>query len=92
VIRLIPLLVGLLHSDLTPPERTEAGGTLAQLGDPRFRTDACSLLNEELLGFVEIPGGPFFMGNNDQEGPPIHNYERPFHEVTLVRYYMFRFR
>ncbi|MEO8327206.1 MAG: SUMF1/EgtB/PvdO family nonheme iron enzyme, partial [Nitrospirota bacterium] len=49
-------------SPLPPIERAEAGRHLAKLGDSRFREDAWWLPDEPLLGFVEIPAGPFHMG------------------------------
>ena len=80
-------MVALLRqSKLTTVERAKAGNTLAELGDPRFRADAWYLPNEPLLGFVEIPGGPFRMGS--QEG---YDNEKPPHEVTLPQYYMARY-
>lgn len=78
--RLVPRLVTLLGSDLTPPERAEAGDVLARLGDPRFRADAWYLPDEPLLGFVEIPARAFMMGE-----------ELPAHEVVLSHYYMARY-
>jgi formylglycine-generating enzyme required for sulfatase activity len=47
-------------------ERALAGRTLAKLGDPRFREEAWWLPNEPLLGFVEIPAGPFQMGESGE--------------------------
>ena len=49
---------------LTPTERGRAGGTLSQIGDPRF-SEAQHFLpvrGEALLGFVEIPAGEVYMG------------------------------
>ena len=54
----------LLGSALPAPERAEAGVALAHLEDPRFRADAWYLPDEPLLGFVEIPPGPFLMGSD----------------------------
>ncbi len=45
--------------------RARAGDTLARLGDPRFRADAWYLPDEPLLGFLEVPAGPFVMGSRD---------------------------
>lgn len=70
-----------LRSDsFSPAERTAAGSTLARLGDQRFHKDALCLPNEPLLGFVEIPAGPFIMGDPPQE-----------HVVTLPPFYISRF-
>ena len=61
-------------------ERAEAGDVLAQLGDPRFREDTFGLPDEPLLGFVEVPGGPFVMGEEEEQ-----------HEVALPTYYIARY-
>ena len=60
--------------ELAPRERAEAGDILGQLGDPRFGDAAtCHLparyrgAAEPLLGFVEIPAGPFVMGSRKGE-------------------------
>jgi len=61
-------------------ERVDAGNVLARLGDPRFRSDAWHLPDEPLLGFVEIPEGPFVMGEREER-----------HEVSLPTYYVARY-
>jgi hypothetical protein len=43
-------------------ERALAGKALAKLGDPRFDPSRWFLPKEPLLGFVEVPAGPFQMG------------------------------
>jgi formylglycine-generating enzyme required for sulfatase activity len=48
---------------LTAQERAEAGDVLARLGDPRFDPQALSLPCEPLLGFIQVPPGPFWMGS-----------------------------
>jgi len=56
-------LVSLIqNSPLPPRERAEAGNTLADIGDSRFREDAWWLPIDPLLGFIEIPAWPFQMG------------------------------
>lgn len=77
----------LLHllgrSDFPPVERAAAGNALARLGDPRFRADAWFLPADPAdagLGFVEIPEGPFKMGEDDA-----------MHELTLPTYYINRY-
>ncbi len=57
--RLLPRLVTLLRSGLSAPERHQAGVVLSGFGDPRFRAEAWYLPDEPLLGFVDIPVGPF---------------------------------
>jgi formylglycine-generating enzyme required for sulfatase activity len=74
-------LVALLQAGaLNRRERVEAGNVLARLGDPRFHPDAWCLPDEPLLGFVEIPAGPFVMGELEEQ-----------HEVTLPTYYIARY-
>ncbi|MBN1934096.1 MAG: SUMF1/EgtB/PvdO family nonheme iron enzyme [Anaerolineae bacterium] len=66
--------------------RAGAGNALARLGDPRFRADAWFLPDEPLLGFVEIPAGPFLMGSDDG-----YSDEKPQHTVSLSTYYIARY-
>jgi formylglycine-generating enzyme required for sulfatase activity len=74
-------LVALLQSGaLSSRERVEAGNILTKVGDPRFRAKAWSLPDEPLLGFVEVPDGPFVMGEGEQR-----------HEVTLPTFYIGRY-
>lgn len=72
-------------------ERVSAGDALALLGDPRFRPDLWYLPDEPLLGFVEIPGGPFLMGSDPQKDPMAYDDETPQHLVTLPTYYIARY-
>jgi formylglycine-generating enzyme required for sulfatase activity len=86
---------------LDPRERAEAGEVLAQLGDPRFREDAFGLPDEPLLGFVEVPGGPFVMGTREEDIPALMEryggqrywYERetPQHQLDLPAFYIARY-
>lgn len=78
-------------SHLEARERVAAGNVLAQQSDPRFRADAWFLLDEPLLGFVEIPAGPFLMGSDKAHDPDAYNDELPQHEVTLPRYFIGRY-
>jgi formylglycine-generating enzyme required for sulfatase activity len=78
--RLRSWLAHLLRDGRFPAtERALAGSTLARLGDPRFDPERWFLPREPLLGFVEVPAGPFLMG----EDPP--------HEVTLPGFYIGRY-
>lgn len=64
----------LLRTDSLPAgERALAGKTLAKLGDPRFDPNLWFLPKEPLLGFIEVPAGPFRMG----EGKAQHDVELP---------------
>lgn len=76
---------------LSAMERVTAGNTLGHLGDPRFRPDAWYLPAEPLLGFVEIPGGPFLMGSHRASDPLAYDDEMPQHEITTSRYYIGRY-
>jgi formylglycine-generating enzyme required for sulfatase activity len=60
-------------------------------GDPRFRADAWYLPAEPLLGFVEIPAGPFTMGSDRKKDPRADAAEQPAHELTVPGFYMARF-
>jgi formylglycine-generating enzyme required for sulfatase activity len=81
----------LTHDALPPVDRAQAGDALAVVGDPRFRTDAWYLPNESLLGFVEIPAGPFLMGSNPKQDRDAQKDEQPQHAVNLPRYYIARY-
>src|SRR5262249_22979021 len=85
-------LVGLLQAGrLSPVERAAAGDTLGRLGDPRFHADAWYLPNEPLLGFVEIPDGPFVMGSDKKHDPQAYDEETAQRSVSLPRYYIARY-
>src|SRR5262249_12385243 len=81
----------LQHGVLPARERAQAGDVLAQCGDPRFRVDAWYLPDEPLLGFVEIPAGPFLMGSDAQRDQLASADELPQHEVVLPTYYIARY-
>ena len=72
-------------------ERVEAGNVLARLGDPRFRPDLWYLPDEPLLGFVEVPEGPFLMGSDPEQDPMADKDEVPQHKVVLPTYYIGRY-
>jgi len=92
VARIRRWLTGILtHGALSPVDRALAGDALAVIGDPRFRTDTYYLPDEPLLGFVEIPAGPFVMGSDRAKDDYSEERERPQHEVTLPRYYLARY-
>lgn len=85
------LIISLRRNDIPPSDRTRAGDVLCQLGDPRFRPEAWHLLDDPLLGFIEIPGGSFIMGSNKERDPEAFDYEQPQHELFLSTLYMSRF-
>jgi formylglycine-generating enzyme required for sulfatase activity len=84
-------LEAMRSAQLGTAQRVAAGNTLAGLGDPRFRPDVWYLSSEPLLGFVEIPPGPFRMGSSPEQDPLSYADEWPQHEITLPRYYIARY-
>ena len=61
-----------------------------------FRRDAWFLPDDELLGFVEIPGGPFLMGSDPARDPLAFDNERwpgasPQATVTVPAFYIGRY-
>jgi formylglycine-generating enzyme required for sulfatase activity len=72
-------------------------GLTASIGDlSGFRSDAWYLPDEELLGFVEIPAGPFLMGSDPALDRMAFDNEwwpgaRPQATVDLPTYYIGRF-
>jgi formylglycine-generating enzyme required for sulfatase activity len=75
--------------------RVQSGSLLAKLGDPRFREDAWYLPNEPMLGFIEIPAGPFLMGSDPKHIDYYYEIEghidSPWHVVELPTYYIARY-
>jgi formylglycine-generating enzyme required for sulfatase activity len=78
-------------AQLSAVQRVAAGNELARIGDPRFRPDAWDLLDDPLLGFVEIPAGPCLIGSDLGRDPSAYPDECPQHEITLPRYYIGRY-
>ena len=74
-----------MMSNVTLCAAAAAGDVLAHLGDPRFRADAWFLPDEPLLGFVEVPAGPFQMGSDEDSD------EQPPHSVNLPAFYIARY-
>ena len=71
--------------------RCRVGKTLGRLGDPRFHdADLWCLPKDPLLGFVEIPAGPFTMGSDKARDSDAFDDETPQHQVTLPAYYVGR--
>ncbi len=77
----LSVLITLMNNtELSPQQRKEAGDRMAELGDPRFLKERWHLPDEAALGFVEIPQGPFLMGEGKQA-----------HQVDLQTYYASRY-
>jgi formylglycine-generating enzyme required for sulfatase activity len=74
-----------------PTLRAASGDALARLGDPRFRAEAWHLPNEPLLGFVEVPAGPFLMGSDKKRDQDAYEDELPQHRLELPLYYIARY-
>jgi formylglycine-generating enzyme required for sulfatase activity len=85
------LMARMRSAQLSPAARVAAGNELSQLGDPRFRADAWYLPADPLLGFVEIPAGPFLLGSDPADDPTAYPDELPQHAITLQRYYIGRY-
>lgn len=64
--RLREALLGVMRNDAIPVKiRAAAGTALGRVGDHRFHDESLWCLpNDDLLGFVEIPEGEFWMGSN----------------------------
>lgn len=84
-------MLTILSSQLTAPERVDAGNVLSAVGDPRFDKDFYYLPREELRGFVLIPAGPFWMGSDQKDDPQAYDVESPKHQVALPDYYIQRY-
>ena len=78
----------LTRGQLSPIERAHAGDTLGKLGDPR--PDVSFLPDEPIVGFVEIPAGPFIMGSQLADEAAWDN-EKPAHKIFLPAYYIARY-
>jgi formylglycine-generating enzyme required for sulfatase activity len=89
---IISALISKMTDETQPPIAcVRSGDALGQVGDPRFRSDAWFLPDEPLLGFVEIPAGPFVMGSDPQRDAAAQQEERPQHELILPAYYIARY-
>jgi formylglycine-generating enzyme required for sulfatase activity len=58
----------------TEPARPDPGSNPASLAG--FRADAWFMPDAELLGFVEVPSGPFLMGSDPAVDPQAYDNER----------------
>jgi len=86
-------LCKVVEGDALPARlRVEAGDVLAAIGDPRFRgPEQWCLPADDMLGFVEIPAGPFLMGSDKTRDEQASDDEGPQHRVELPAFFMARF-
>jgi formylglycine-generating enzyme required for sulfatase activity len=75
----------------SPPPALSRTQTDHRTLPPRFRADAWALPDEELLGFVEIPAGPFVMGADPSLDPLAFDNERWQGTVNVPLFYIGRF-
>ncbi len=61
-------------------QRVQIGDSLSRLGDPRFDPGLFYLPDDDLLGFRELPAGPFTMGEGKEE-----------HTVDVPAFYIARY-
>jgi formylglycine-generating enzyme required for sulfatase activity len=86
------LLAVLADPQQSTYQRLSAGDALGQIGDPRFHDESGFFLpNDDLLGFVEIPAGPFRMGGDPQQEPNAREDEQPQHTLHLDSFYLARY-
>ncbi|MEI7989797.1 MAG: SUMF1/EgtB/PvdO family nonheme iron enzyme [Chloroflexota bacterium] len=84
--RLCPGLVTLFSSELTPPERADAGRALAKLGDSRPE-----VLDVDSMQFCFVPGGDFEMGSDPSFDGFTRDDEKLIHRMKLPSFWMGRF-
>jgi formylglycine-generating enzyme required for sulfatase activity len=91
--RVVGTLLKTMRNDqqVVAKTRAAAGTALGRIGDPRFRADAWFLPDEPMLGFIEIPAGPFKMGSDPARDPEADEVEHPEHEVTLPAFFIARY-
>jgi formylglycine-generating enzyme required for sulfatase activity len=72
-------------------ERVACGDALAKLGDTRFhQEDLWCLPNDDHLGFLRVPAGPFPMGSDKSSDREALDDEVPQHPVVLAAFYIAR--
>jgi formylglycine-generating enzyme required for sulfatase activity len=72
-------------------DRCRLGDAILLVNDPRFRADAWFLPGDDLLGFVEVPAGPFRMGSDERRDRAALADEQAQHDVELPRFLIGRF-
>jgi formylglycine-generating enzyme required for sulfatase activity len=86
--RLRMALVRAMRGPSPARARCDAGTALGKMGDPRFRSDAWLLPDDPMLGFVEVPAGPFTMGSDKTKDTRAFDDEMPQHPVPLPAFYI----
>lgn len=86
----------LAGSDSDAERDASAGGVALPERVEGFRADAWFLPDDPLLGFVEVPGGPFTMGSDPAADPLAYDVERwsaaePLGTVELPAFYIGRY-
>ncbi len=80
IVVLVAVVAGWLYTQRPqPPAAVSTASRLSAVGsDTRtgFRSDAWFLPDDDLLGFVEIPAGPFLMGSDPARDPLLFGNER----------------
>ena len=84
--RLRPGLETLFSSELTQPERADAGRALAKLGDSRPE-----VLDVDSMQFCFVPGGDFEMGSDPSFDEVTSDDEKPIHRMDLPSFWIGRF-
>lgn len=86
------LLIGSMNGAAPIAVRAEAASALGRIGDPRFHDARLWCLpNDPMLGFIEVPAGPFRMGSNPGRDAHARKDEQPQHEVDLPQYFVARY-
>ncbi|MDA0687369.1 MAG: SUMF1/EgtB/PvdO family nonheme iron enzyme [Proteobacteria bacterium] len=98
VMTVLSLLVGffLFQQGSQPQDIASAESVVSTPSLPGFRSDMWFLPADDMLGFVEIPAGPFTMGSNPALDRMAYENERWSNtrrqgEVTLPTYYIARY-
>lgn len=85
------LIRAMTGAELPAIERAKAGELLVRIGDPRFDREMWCLPKGDLLGFVEIPAGTFWMGRDPEREPLAREDEQPQHRVWVERCLMAKY-
>jgi formylglycine-generating enzyme required for sulfatase activity len=85
------LLAAVLRRPVVPARvRASLASTLVRLDDPRFSRKRWHLPDDESLGFVEVPGGQFLLGSDDERDRGAYEGEPLLQSMELPTYYIAR--